>query len=237
MDLVESPGPEAYCRELESYLCRKNDGHLIRIVGPAFEQVCGWAARGIPLKVACRGVDRYFERYYAKGTRRRPIRIEFCEADVLDVFDEWRRAVGVPALTPVAEGDASADARPHATLAAHLERVVARLVAIRRPGEPLDALVAASVQELDAARASANGLRGQARRALLDRLREIEGALIAAARQHASPRDLEQMAVEADSELAPFRDRMPDSSYAAAKDACINRLVRDRWKLPTIAFD
>ncbi len=85
-------GPEEYCRQLESYLCRKNDGHLIRIVGPAFEQVCAWAERGIPLKLAMRGVDRYFERYYAKGPRRRPVRIEFCEADVLDVFDEWRRS-------------------------------------------------------------------------------------------------------------------------------------------------
>ena len=91
MTAVESP--EEYCRQLESYLCRKNDGHLIRIVGPAFEQVCGWATRGIPIKVACRGIDRCFDRYYARGPRRRPVRIEFCEADVLDVFDEWRRAV------------------------------------------------------------------------------------------------------------------------------------------------
>src|SRR3989337_429929 len=87
--------PENYCREVEAYLCRKNDGHLIRIVGPAFEQVCGWAARGIPVKIVFRGIDRYFERYYAKGPRRRPVRVEFCEADVLDVFDDWKRAVGL----------------------------------------------------------------------------------------------------------------------------------------------
>ena len=55
----------------------------------------GWAAQGVPLKVACSGIDRYFERYYRKGPRRRPVKIDFCEADVLDVFDEWRRAVGV----------------------------------------------------------------------------------------------------------------------------------------------
>ena len=54
-----------------------------------------WEAQGIPLKVACAGIDRYFERYYRKGPRRRPVRIEFCEADVLDAFDGWRRAVGV----------------------------------------------------------------------------------------------------------------------------------------------
>ena len=92
---------EDYCRQVEAYLCRKNDGHLIRIVGPAFEQVCGWAVRGVPLNVAMRGIDRYFERYYAKGPRRRPVRVEFCEADVMDVFDEWRRALGITAVDSV----------------------------------------------------------------------------------------------------------------------------------------
>ena len=87
--------PADYCRQIETYLCRKNEGHLVRIVGPAFEQVCGWATRGVPLRIAFRGIDRYCERYYAKGPQRRPVRIEFCEADVLDSFDDWRRAVGV----------------------------------------------------------------------------------------------------------------------------------------------
>ena len=96
--------PEEYCRQLEAYLCRKNDGHLIRIVGPAFEQVCGWSTRGIPLKLAMRGIDRYFERYYAKGPRRRPVRVEFCEADVLDVFDEWRRSVGISSSADLSSG-------------------------------------------------------------------------------------------------------------------------------------
>ena len=51
---------DEYCREIEAYLCRKNDGHLIRIVGPSFERVCGWAAQGIPFKIACQGIDTYF---------------------------------------------------------------------------------------------------------------------------------------------------------------------------------
>ena len=78
---------DEYCRAIEAYLCRKNDGHLIRITGAAFEQVQGWAAQGVPLKVAEAGIDRYFDRYYRKGPRRRPVRLEFCEADVLDAFD------------------------------------------------------------------------------------------------------------------------------------------------------
>ena len=69
--------PSEYCRQIESYLCGKNEGHLIRIVGPVFEQVSGWAAQGVPLAVAFRGIDQYCERYYAKGPRRRPLRVEF----------------------------------------------------------------------------------------------------------------------------------------------------------------
>ena len=89
-----------YCREIETYLCRKNDGHLIRVTGPSFDLVSGWATQGVPLKVACAGIDRCFERYYRKGPRRRPVKIDFCEADVLDVFDEWRRAVGISLQSP-----------------------------------------------------------------------------------------------------------------------------------------
>lgn len=108
----------SYCRELESYLCQKNAGHLIRIVGPAFERVCGWAEQGVPLKVAFRGIDRYCERYNMKPGRRRPVRIEFCEADILDLFDDWRRAVGV--------GISPDPTRPprKPSLAAHIEEQI-----------------------------------------------------------------------------------------------------------------
>ena len=85
--------PAEYARQVESYLCRKNGGHLIRVVGPAFELVSGWASAGVPLKVALRGIDRCCARLEARGPRRRPIRVEFCEADVLeDLLPERARA-------------------------------------------------------------------------------------------------------------------------------------------------
>ena len=80
-------GTTDYCRDIETYLCRKNDGHLIRVVGPSFDLVTGWEAQGVPLNVAFSGIDRCFERYYRKGPRRRPIMIEFCAAVVLDAFE------------------------------------------------------------------------------------------------------------------------------------------------------
>jgi len=231
--------PETFCRDVEAYLCRKNDGHLVRIVGPAFEQVRGWAARGIPLKVVFRGVDRYFERYYAKGPRRRPVRVEFCEADVLDVFDEWRRSVGVGAPAADCREPAGDDTtRPRESLAAHLEKVVARLTT-RRGGadRSLDTALDAIVRELDSARAGAKGLRGERRDALLQRLRELDGVLLAAAREGCDAGALRGLASEADTQLAPFRDRMAAPAYAQSHQACLDRLVRERAQLPTIAFD
>lgn len=223
-----------FCRDIEAYLCRKNDGHLIRIVGPAFDQVCGWATRGVPLKVAYRGIDRYFERYYAKGPRRRPVRVEFCDADVLDVFDEWRRAVGV--ALPDA-GEAELQAR-HPSLPAHLARVVARLTTLRA-GEvrSLDRILDDLVRELDAARASARSLRGDARQALVDRLRVLDDQLTQAAREGCTAEMLQELRAEAERELAPFRARMPEEAYAQSRSACVNRLVRDRLRLPVIAFE
>ena len=232
-----SDDPETYCREVEAYLCRKNDGHLIRIVGPAFEQVCGWAARGIPIKVVNRGIDRYFERYYSKGPRRRPVRIEFCEADVLDVFDEWKRAVGV-ARAGVDSPSDEEPARKQGTLPAHLERLVARLTALRS-GEDrrLDAVLDEIVREVDAARGRSKNLRGDARTALVERLRMLDARLVEAARDVCDTTTLQRLDSDADRELAPFRQRMPAEAYAQSKQLCVDRLIREHLRLPIIAFE
>jgi len=238
--------PEEYCRQIESYLCRKNDGHLIRIVGPAFEQVCAWATRGIPIKVAYRGIDRYFERYYAKGPRRRPVQVQFCEADVLDVFDEWRRAVGVPAAAATGSDDADAGRR-HGSLPAHLERVIARLTTLRASGgreslpsagaTPLDDTLDAIIREIDGARAAAKSLRGDTRQQFVGRLLELDRALLDATRSRFDAATLLELQREADLELAPFRDRMPAEAFARARESCLDRIIRDRARLPVIAFE
>ena len=117
---------DEYCREIEAYLCRKNDGHLIRIVGPSFERVCGWASEGIPFKIACQGIDAYFVRYYAKGVRRRPVQIDFCEHDIRDAFDAWRRAVGVRLPGADATEEETPARRRKRSLPEHLDRICER---------------------------------------------------------------------------------------------------------------
>jgi hypothetical protein len=249
---------DEYCREIETYLCRKNDGHLIRVVGPSFEIVSGWAEQGVPLKVAFSGIDRYFERYYRKGPRRRPVKIDFCDADVLDVFDEWRRATGVTAVArsfPLdgaggGQGDDHSAARDRSaeslalrdkrsSLPGHLERVVVRLTAARANGslgDDFDALIDRASAELDAARGRSGGLRGPARQALLDRLAALDAEMVQQARATFDEAAQASLTHEAESELAAFRAGMTPEAFARARDAAIDRLVRERVKLPTIAF-
>lgn len=233
-----------FCREVETYLCRKNDGHLIRVVGPSFELVSRWAELGVPLKVAFAGIDRYFERYYRKGPRRRPVKIDFCEADVLDVFDEWRRATGITQRTvdsqqSTVDSRSSTESVGHTSLPRHLERAIARLTSARASGTidaAFDALIDRVSGELDAARAIAGGIRGDARRALIARLESLDEELMTRARAALDPGVLNEIAYEADAELAPFRAGMASEAAALARQRAMNRLVRERLGLPTIAY-
>jgi hypothetical protein len=233
----------AFCRDLETYLCRKNDGHLIRIVGPAFEKVCGWAEQGIPFKVACQGIDRYFERYYAKGPRRRPVRIEFCEADVLDAFDDWRRAVGAVFVSDGdgadgAEGDGPRP-RSQPSLPAHLERVLLRLTSAR--GGTAEARIVAAIdraiEAVEKIRSRARGLRGEARAAAIDELETIDRSLAEGLRAAASREEIERETREAQRALAPFAARMAAAARDQALAAVVDRALLERAGLPRIRYD
>ncbi len=229
--------PEDYCREVESYLCRKNEGHLIRIVGPAFEQVCGWATQGVPLKIAFRGIDQYCERYYAKGPRRRPVRIEFCEGDILDLFDHWRRAVGVTTTS----GDAAEEPAPKKpALAAHIERVVARLTSMRAGGGRSAAFaqrIDDAVRQLDHLAADARTVRGEARADIIDRLRVLDDELMSAAAAEVSAETASRLRSEADAELLPFAQRMPAEALERARAAAFTRLLRESIGLPVVSYE
>jgi len=232
---------DEYCREIESYLCRKNDGHLIRIVGPSFERVCGWAAQGIPLTIARQGIDAYFVRYYAKGTRRRPVQIDFCEHDILDAFDAWRRAVGVrmPGVETTEE-EAEAKRRKR-SLPQHLDRVCERVTGRRAgmipPPPEFDAVLERVANEAAAFRDLPGPLRGESRGRVTARLVELDRMMLDAARALLDTAALAALRDEAEHELSAFRDRMPGEAYQQAIESAIDRLVREREQLPAITFD
>lgn len=80
-------------------------------------------------------------------------------------------------------------------------------------------------------------LRGNAREQFLARLRALDAALVDAVRQTADAEMLAAVAAEAETELSRFRGRMSPETYERSRHACIDRLLRERAKLPTLTFD
>jgi hypothetical protein len=237
-----------YCRQIESYLCQKNDGHLIRIAGPSFDRVSAWASRGIPVKLVYQGIDRYFQRYYSKGPRRRPVRIDFCEADVLDVFDEWRRATGVVweaagrddgaagvAGRRESDADSGDGARRPPSLTAHVERVLRRLTSARASGA-LDAGFDDLLDRVSHEHEAARGARGTRRQAIVERLAALDRELIERSRARLDESVVTALRREAGEELATFRSGMTAEAFGRARDAALERLIRERAGLPTIRY-
>jgi hypothetical protein len=246
-----------YCRAIEAYLCRENGGHLVRIVGPAFQVVAAWHAAGIPFAIVKQGIDRTLARDRARppGPVRRPVRVEFCEADVQEAFATWRRAVGVGMA---GAGDEASSPEPSAgmapaagpaprsrrgpSLAAHVDRAMERLTQalldLHRfaPEEASAARAAmeAALAMLDRLQADARGARGDARAAVVTALaaadRTLGSALVAAL----PPAAAAELARTARAELAPFAGRMAAPDLASAQEAALARLVRERFRAPEL---
>jgi hypothetical protein len=103
-------------------------------------------------------------------------------------------------------------------------------------GAEFDPLIDRVSNELDAARSSAAGVRGAARQALLDRLAQLDEALVRQARSSLDEATRGTIAREAEEELAGFRAAMPPDGYTRAREAAIDRIVRERLGLPTVVF-
>lgn len=231
----------AYCRQVEDHLTRVNGGHLVRVVGPGFDLVRRWAEDGIPLSVVFRGIDLKADRHRA-GQSKRPLRVEFCEADVLEIFDQWRRAIGLTgagAASSAGEDVAGAESsepvrRP---LGRHLDRAIERLSrVVGRLDLPSELRDAADriLQELAVMRESTRRTRGPAREGADARLAVLGAELSAAARRSADAAAIEALEREAARELAPYRARLGTSGWQRSIDLTVDRLLRDRFDLPVL---
>ena len=232
----------AFCRAVEAHLCRVNGGHLVRIVGPAFELVAGWAKEGMPLRVVLHGVDRTVARLTAKGPRRRPIRIEFCDADVRDAADQWRRAVGVHAAASTVPTPSSPNVTTSRmpSLPKHLERVLVRLSAVTATSALPPALndaVASTIGIVDACLDASRGARGEARTGIIERLAMIDQALTQAATSSLPEERRKALLEQVRTELSAYRAQMPVEAFRDAENALFGELARRHFSLPQVRLD
>jgi hypothetical protein len=236
----------AYCRAVETHLCRVNGGHLVRVVGPAFEMVRRWHADGVPLKIVMRGIERRAARAAARATAavRRPLRLEFCEADVLDVFDEWRRAVGfalhaAPGADEAPGDEAVREGRSRTpSLPKHLERVAVKLTSFLSTTADAPRLThraEALLAEVGTLGQAARGARGEGRETVVARLEVLDDELLASLPQEAPAALFAAAVQEAREDLAPYEGRLPAAEFARMVDVAARRIARDRLGLPQLS--
>jgi hypothetical protein len=117
--------------------------------------------------------------------------------------------------------------------------VLLKLTAARasgKLGDAFDALIDRVSVELETARASAGGVRGDARQQLLARLGALDDELLREARSALNERQLADLTREAAEDLASFRERMAPDAFVRARDGAVTRLLREQLGLPTLTF-
>jgi hypothetical protein len=240
-----------YCRAVEAHLTRINEGQLVRVVGPAFELVREWAITGVPLSIVLHGMNAKAERHKA-GRSTRPLRLEFCEHDVREAYDHWRRAVGVARISEAsltsegghertAEAVAAAESRKkRASLTKHLDRAIDRLV---RAGGRTDITETfrdgadAIVRALGDMRDRAQGVRGGARDEMTAALALLDAELMRVTRATAETALVTRLRADSAAELAAYRGRLDAAAWERAVELGVERLLRDHFGLPTVALD
>jgi hypothetical protein len=216
-----------------------NEGQIIRVVGPAFELVRGWALEGMPLSIVTHGIDLKAERHRA-GRSARPLRLEFCEADVRQVYTRWRRAVGLAAGLSTEADPASQATNKRPSLSRQLDRALDKLSRVTGrldlPASVREA-VSQAINELSVVRDAARTTRGDARKALTSQLPSIDAALLGAGRDALGAEVLDRLRRSAEADLAAYRTRLAPDIWRRSVDRALDQLLRDHLGLPTLSFD
>jgi hypothetical protein len=162
--------------------------------------------------------------------------LEFCEADVREAFDNWRRAVGVWHQAPVEGPDEPAGARK-SSLGRDLDRATERMSrALGRldlPEEVREA-VSAVIAALGQIREDARHLRGAARQSIDPRLAQVDRAIGEIAWSAAGDVEVERTRAQAEHELIVYRPRLSDDVWRKSVMVTVDRLLRDRLNLPSL---
>jgi len=233
-----------YCRQVEAHLTRINGGHLVRVVGPGFALVKQWADEGVPLSVVFKGIEQKADRHKT-GASRRPLRIEFCESDVCEVFEAWRRATGISIADLPDGGRSGLDGGPASigskrrspskAIDKAIERLGRLAGRLELPDEFRDA-VSRAIERLSAMRDGLAQSRGVARDPWLAQLEPIDRDLLTQARRLVDAQVLRGLTEQAERELAPYRDRLAPEAWERAVTVTVERGVRAHVGLPTLEW-
>lgn len=178
-----------------------------------------WRTEGIPLRVVLRGIrDALDSHAHSWGRQRKVKSLAYCAAEVESAHQRWRRAVatGTEATPSPAE-------------------------ALRAFAIALDSAKGLGPASQEKVRALAEALRGREReggdlRTLDPWLQAQEAQLLASLRQDLASPAVGAIEAAVDSDLAPYRGRMPDKVLAAIRAESVARRLLEAHGLPRLSL-
>ena len=247
-----------YFTEIEEAFIRRRGKHLL--VGTLdWSLMESWKAKGIPLHVVLRGIEKSFDSYESKPRKRSVKSLFYCQEEVEAQFAEWLEsqtgAHAAPADSAPAEGgadDAAVEAFdeggrnlpfPRAVIAAHLAECVAGLARALERRRGAGAGEDAVTETLARAAARLGELADDFGRAarpdaelLESSLTDLEALIDRALRSALSADEVEAARAEAAEQLRPYKARMERATYEQTLDNLLAKSLREAAGVPRLSL-
>jgi hypothetical protein len=212
---VDVESEAAYYQSIEEFFVSRRGDPLL-LSNADWLLIRKWRRAGIPLRVVLRGIGDALEAHGRSwGRKERVGSLHYCAAEVDSAQERWVHAL--------AEGGEAKGA------AGRLEGLEGALRASRALGPGAEAIVAKILALLP-------DLRQRPVPDLEAELGALERGLLDAIRRESDPRALERVEREVDTDLAPYRARMPPKVAAQIRDDALARTLLGAHGLPRLTL-
>jgi hypothetical protein len=209
-----------YFTEVEEHFQKARGTSLFLLSPMDWALLESWKNSGVPLEAVLRGIDAAFEKWRTRKIKTQMVNsLAFCTQAILKEAETAAAAVaGRPPEEPPI---------PEEAVRRHLERGLAALRATsgwEEAAQSVEAVLAAmgehfqNLQDLDL------------------RLTAIEDRIAAQARTRLTDEDLLSMRRELESQLRPYRGKMPVEQLARLEKTFLDRRVFEHFGLPRLSL-
>ncbi|HVG39793.1 MAG TPA: hypothetical protein VM870_10920 [Pyrinomonadaceae bacterium] len=247
-----------YFTEIEDTFIRRRGRHLL--LSPMdWALIESWKAKGIPLFIALRGIEKSFDSHESKPRRRSVKTLFYCQEEVEAQYDEWLESQTGASRTAEVEGGATPTAAadtttpggnntngalpfPRETIVAHLAQAGSELLAARRRraadhgGDELGEALARAAGQLAELRQDFESAARPNAQNLEDALTRLEELLDRAVRASLPPAEIERERASAEKQLRAYKDRMERQTYEQTCAHLLTKTLRQRAGVPRLSL-
>ena len=216
---VSAGDPEAaYYQAVEEFFVSRR-GDPLFLSNADWQLIRGWRQAGTPLRVVLRGISDALESHALSWSRRVKVgSLAYCAAEVEAARERWERALQL-------------GAEPGVDAAGALTGFAAALEHARGMGEASCAVAAEIAGQLRERVAEAGEIPG-----VEAWLARGEARLLDSLRRETEPEEVAGLEASVDSELAPYRSRMPAQVLAQIRADAVARRLLEAHGLPRLSL-